>query len=73
MLPAGADFGLDTARVEDERGGSGAQNFTGIGINAEFPAPWRTVVTLGYGRALASDVPEFKGEQEFLLLILKLF
>jgi len=67
------DLGLDTARVEDQRGGAGAQNFTGIGINAEFPAPWRTVVTLGYGRALASDVPEFKGEQEFLLLILKLF
>ena len=67
------DLSLDTARVEDERGGAGPQNFTGIGVNANFPAPWRTVVTLGYGRALASDVSEFKGQQEFLLLVLKLF
>ena len=67
------DLNLDTARVEDERGGVGPQNFTGIGLNANFPAPWRTVINIGYGRALASDISEFKGQQEFLLLVLKLF
>jgi hypothetical protein len=67
------DLALDTARVEDLRGGAGGQNFTGIGLNANFPAPWRTVVTVGYGRALASDVGDFEGQQEFLLLVLKLF
>jgi hypothetical protein len=44
-----------------------------VGLNANFPAPWRTVISLGYGRALASDVPDFRGQQEFLLLVLKLF
>jgi hypothetical protein len=67
------DVNFDTARVEELRTPVGGQNFTGFGVNANFPAPWRTVINLGYGRALASDIPELKGNQEFLLLVLKLF
>jgi len=67
------DVNFDTARVEELRTGVGGQNFTGFGLNGNFPAPWRTVITLGYGRALASDIPELEGNQEFLLLVLKLF
>ena len=30
-------------------------------------------ISLGYGRALASDIPDLEGNQEFFLLVLKLF
>ena len=35
--------------------------------------PWKTVISLNYGYALKSDIPDLEGEQEFLLIILKLF
>ena len=83
LARAGYDFNIlealriglsvDTARVEDLSTGIGEQSFTGLGLNANFPAPWKLVISLGYGLALASDIPELEGQQEFLLLVLKLF
>jgi hypothetical protein len=67
------DLDLDTARVRDERSGTDWQNFTGAGLSGNVIGPWKTVVSFGYGRAVASDIPELKGKDEFLLLILKLF
>lgn len=67
------ELGVDTARVEERDAGTGAQRFTGAGLAANFVAPWKTVVSLSYGRALAADIPGLEGEQEFLLLVLKLF
>ena len=42
------------ATVEDLASGAGDQSFTGIGVNANVVGPWKTVLSLGYGRALAS-------------------
>ena len=35
--------------------------------------PWKTVYTVNYGYAFASDIPDLEGSQEFFVLILKLF
>jgi len=35
--------------------------------------PWKTVISLNYGRALVSDIADLEGKQEFLLVVLKLF
>lgn len=67
------DLGVDTARVEDESTGDGSRSFTGAGLSGNFPGPWKTVFNLSYGRALASDIPELEGQDEFLFLVLKLF
>lgn len=64
---------LESARVEREESAEGRQSFSGIGISADFVAPWKTVVNFSYGYALASDIPDLEGQQEFLLLIFKLF
>ncbi len=67
------DLALDTARVEDRSSGAGRQSFSGLGLSTSFVAPWKTVVNFNYGYALDSDIPDLEGEQEFLLLVLKLF
>jgi len=67
------DAGIDSARVRDRSSPDGRQNHGGFGIGANFVAPWKLVVSLSYGRALWSDVPELEGEEEFLLLVLRLF
>jgi len=64
---------VDTAEVELDDSGLGGQSFTGLGLNANVVGPWRTVINLDYGYALNSDIPDLEGEQEFLLLVLKLF
>jgi len=64
---------VDSARVEDDSTGVGAQSFTGVGISGNVPGPWKTVFNLSYGYALDSDIPDLEGQQEFLLLIFKLF
>lgn len=67
------DATVETARVLDRRSGSGYQDFTGLGLAGNFLGPGKTVFQIEYGRALASDIPELKGKQEFLFGILKLF
>jgi len=44
-----------------------------VGLATNFPFKWKTVVSFSYGYALTSDIPDLKGQQEFLLLVLKLF
>ncbi len=67
------DLGFDGAQVEEEGSGVGTQSFGGLGFNANFVGPWKTVISAGYGRALTSDIEDLEGEQEFLLFIFKLF
>ena len=67
------DAGLASADVERRDSGIGSQRFTGAGLSANFPFMWKTVWALSYGRALQSDIPELKGDQEFLFVVLKLF
>jgi hypothetical protein len=67
------DAALESARVEQDDSGTGSQTFTGLGLSGNFVGPWKTVISLGYGRALSSDIADLEGNQEFLLLVLKLF
>ncbi len=67
------ELGFDGAQVEQEGAGIGTQSFGGLGFNANFVGPWKTVISAGYGRALTSDIEDLEGEQEFLLFIFKLF
>lgn len=67
------DATIETARLLDRRSGSGYQDFSGLGIAGNFLGPGKTVFQIEYGRALASDIPELDGKQEFLFGILKLF
>jgi hypothetical protein len=67
------DLALETARVEEDLSPAGRQSFTGIGVSGNVVGPWRTVINLNYGRALGSDIPELEGQDEFLLLVFKLF
>ena len=67
------DVSLESAREWQKKGVSDARSHTGISLSGNFVAPWKTIVQLGYGRALASDVPELEGQQEFLVAVYKLF
>ncbi len=65
------DAQLETARVEEQD--LPRQSFSGVGLTANFVAPWKTVVNLSWGLALDSDIHDLEGQQEFLLLVFKLF
>jgi hypothetical protein len=67
------DAALESAWVEQGAGDAGSQSFAGLGLSANFVGPWKTVINFNYGYALASDIPDLEGEQEFLLLVFKLF
>ncbi len=67
------DAALESARVEQVGTGVGSQSFSGAGLSANFVGPWKTVINVNYGYALASDIPDLEGQQEFLALVLKLF
>lgn len=64
---------LENARVEIKDSGEGFRSFTGLGLSGNVVGPWKTVVSLSWGYALASDIPDLEGQQEFYLLVLKLF
>lgn len=65
--------GVDFARIKDRQQLEPFRNHVGAGISANFVAPWNMLVRLEYGIALDSDIPQFEGEQEILLTVLKLF
>lgn len=67
------DAALERAWVEESGDPAGRQSFTGLGLSGNVVGPWKTVISLNYGYAFDSDIPDLEGEQEFLLLILKLF
>lgn len=67
------DASLEGADAERLDLGVGSQRFTGAGLSFNFPFKWKTLWSFSYGRALQSDIPELEGEQEFLLVVLKLF
>jgi len=67
------DAQLDAARVEQDDSPEGRQSFTGIGLGANLVGPWKSVVNFSYGYALNSDIDDLEGEQEFMLMIFKLF
>ncbi|MFQ5671031.1 MAG: sigma-E factor regulatory protein RseB domain-containing protein [Acidobacteriota bacterium] len=67
------DAGLDYARVVDEATDTGYQSHAGFGVAGKFLGPWGLIVQVDYGVALHSDVPAVEGEQEFEILLLKIF
>ncbi|MBI3447582.1 MAG: beta-galactosidase [Acidobacteria bacterium] len=64
---------FDQARVRDRQLGEEFRNYSGVGIGGQFVGPWGTLIQLNVGYALASTVPEFQGQKEYRLEILKLF
>lgn len=64
---------LETARTRDEAFDVEDRSFTGFGLSGNFVGPWKTVWQVSWGRAMASDIPELEGKQEFLFLVFKLF
>jgi len=68
---------LDSARVRDDElppdGDSGYSNFTGLGFSGQTIVGPNLIVTLDWGIAVASDVSEFRGQQEILVSLLRFF
>ena len=64
---------VESGWIRDEIAFDGTRNFSGLGLTANFVGPWKTVYTVNYGYAIASDIPDLQGSQEFFVLILKLF
>ena len=67
------DAVVESAWVQEDASMLGMQNHGGIGIAANFVAPWKLVVSVSYGRALWSDIPELEGQDEFLVVVLRMF
>jgi len=64
---------VESGWIRDEIAFDGTRNFSGVGLTVNFVGPWKTVYTVNYGYAVASDIPDLQGSQEFFVLILKLF
>jgi hypothetical protein len=64
---------VESARVRSERDLGEYRRHTGVGISGNVIGPWKTVLNLDVGYAMASDIPELEGEFEALLVVLKLF
>lgn len=66
---ASAEFGHVKDTLEDDR----FRNHTGAGLSFNVVGPWKTVWQGSYGRAIASDVADLVGKQEFQIVVFKLF
>ena len=68
---------VDHARVKDredpEVGDTGFRGFTGIGLSGQTIVGPNLILTLDWGIVAASEVKEFRGDQEIFLTILRLF
>ena len=64
---------VESAWVREDGSMLGTQNHGGFGIAANFVAPWKLAFSVGYGRALWSDIRELEGQDEFLIVVLRLF
>jgi hypothetical protein len=67
------DVEVGQAYVRDRFGGQPFQDHTGAGLSFNVVGPWTTIWQGSYGRAILSDIPELEGQQEFRVLVLKLF
>ncbi len=68
------EAGVDRARVKDsEFPDEGYQSFTGAGISGQTILGPNLILSLDWGIALASDVDRFRGDQELLVTVLRLF
>jgi hypothetical protein len=64
---------VETAWIRPPDAPAGRQSFTGLGLSGNVVAPWKTLVSLTYGLALDADIEDLEGQQEFLLLVFKLW
>jgi len=68
------DATVDHARVKDRLvADDGYNSFTGVGLSGQTIVGPNLIVSLDWGFALASDIDRYKGDQEVLLTILRLF
>jgi hypothetical protein len=68
-------FGLtvDHAIVHDDNLSAEATSHTGVGVAANFLAPWNLAFRIDAGYALKSDLPVAEGNWELLFVVLRLF
>jgi len=68
---------VDQAHVRDRElpadGQTGYGDFTGLGFSGQTIVGPNLIVTLDWGIAVASDVSEFRGQQEILVSLLRFF
>lgn len=68
---------LDSAHVRDNElppdGETGYNDFTGLGFSGQTIVGPNLIVTLDWGIVVASDVSEFRGQQEILVSLLRFF
>ena len=67
------DVEVGQAHVRDRFGGQPFEDHTGVGLSFNVIGPWTTIWQGSYGRAIVSDIPALEGQQEFRVLVLKLF
>jgi hypothetical protein len=68
---------VDHARVKDREdpveGDTGFRSFTGVGLSGQTIVGPNLILTLDWGIAAASDIDDFRGDQEIFVTILRLF
>ncbi len=67
------DAALDHAYVRDSLTSDRFDRFTGFGVSGNLMGPWQTILQFDVGVAVQSDVPDLRGDTEFLLGLLKYF
>ena len=68
------DATIDHAQVRDRISGDDRyKSFTGFGLSGQTIVGPNLIVSLDWGIAVASDIDKFKGDQEILLTVLRLF
>ena len=67
------DAVVESAWVREQTSMPVTQNHGGFGVAANFVAPWKLAISVSYGQALWSDIPELEGQNEFLVVVLRLF
>ncbi|HZI93222.1 MAG TPA: hypothetical protein VFE84_03190 [Patescibacteria group bacterium] len=68
------DATIDHARVKDRSAvDDGYKHFTGFGLSGQTILGPNLLVSIDWGFAAASDIKKFRGDQELLLTVLRLF
>jgi hypothetical protein len=67
------DVTAETSHVRDRSVDDRFRDYTGAGFSGNLVGPWKTIWQVSYGRAILSDIPALRGDQEFRVVVLKLF
>ncbi len=67
------DLIAETSHVRDRSVDDRFRDYTGAGFSGNVVGTWKTIWQFSYGRAILSDIPALRGDQEFRVVVLKLF